>query len=329
MKFVSFLFLTVLACINTVSAQYVDTVVKYQRLDMYEGKLVYVNPQKYGFHFIEVCMRTVDSTWHVKKFHESNKAPVLEAIFKDDSFKIAHGNYLSYHYNGTLREEGRFVDGKRVGLWKTYNNEGKLVDSSRYKNKGTPYYKCYHWYNNGQLQEFLDFDTKGEGSGYETDYFPDGTKMHFGKYAPGMVEDSVWTYYDSYGTITLQETYDSGKLQKAVCYNPLGNEIPCGDTAFKAPEPNGDMEQFQAMLMMDNVLPEEAKKAGIKDPTTVFVAFTVDMNGKIVSPEISIGSHPSINEKALQIFRDMEPWKPARYKGRAIQMDFSLPITFN
>lgn len=292
---------------------------------MYSNGYSYVNPAKFGFHFIEVRMRTTDSTWHVKQYHESNKALSYETIYLDDSCKIPHGDYLAYYYNGQLRVAGRYANGKRTGLWKAYNYEGRLVDSSRYKNNGTPYYKCYRWYDNGQLSEFMDMDMEGMGSGYETAYYPDGKRMHFGKYSYGMTKDSIWTYYYNNENTCLVETYDSGKLTKAICYDMAGNEKTC-DTAFKSPEP---IDNINSMLYTDNILPEAAQKDGIKDAVTVFLSFLIDMDGSIKRPQIIIGSHPSINEKALELIANMKPWKPTQYKGKPITLNYVLPIKFN
>ena len=96
------LIIATLVFVSTVKGQYIDTVVRYKLYDYYKHELKYVNPKKSGFHFIEVSMKTKDSTWHVKTYHESNKSLLLETIFLDDSFKVADGEFLYYHYNGRV-----------------------------------------------------------------------------------------------------------------------------------------------------------------------------------------------------------------------------------
>ncbi|MGY8984960.1 MAG: hypothetical protein ACKVHG_10270, partial [Sphingomonadales bacterium] len=44
------------------------------------------------------------------------------------------GKFSSYHDNGNLEYEGCFEDGKRIGCWRFYNNDGGLSKEQNYKN---------------------------------------------------------------------------------------------------------------------------------------------------------------------------------------------------
>ena len=43
-----------------------------------------------------------------------------------------HGSYIKYHDNGKIAEKGQFTDGKRIGIWQTFDEDGKLIAEERF-----------------------------------------------------------------------------------------------------------------------------------------------------------------------------------------------------
>lgn len=91
--------------------------------------------------------------------------------------------------------KGRFKEGKEVGVWKYYFDDGTLRRIERYSRKGiaTKYY-----YPNGHLK------SKGKAIvAYEEEL------LHY--YYQG-----EWLYYDEEGKITQRITYDHGDVVSSV-----------------------------------------------------------------------------------------------------------------
>ena len=52
----------------------------------------------------------------------------------DADGKLKNGVFKErYHPNGSLYDEGRFIDNQKVGEWRVYDSKGKLVKTARHK----------------------------------------------------------------------------------------------------------------------------------------------------------------------------------------------------
>jgi len=45
-----------------------------------------------------------------------------------------HGDYIRYHLNGKINISGKLKKGYRIGVWKFFNIEGKLLEEKNYIN---------------------------------------------------------------------------------------------------------------------------------------------------------------------------------------------------
>lgn len=61
---------------------------------------------------------------------------------------------------------------------------------------------------------------------------------------------------------------------------------------------------------------------------TVLVGFVVGTSGSLENVHIVSGVHPSLDEEALRVVRNMPPWHPGIQAGRPVSMVFNVPITF-
>lgn len=168
--------------------QYTDTIVKY-----YNSEWKEIDPEVLVCHYIGIYKKTNDSIWHARDYYADTKTLQMESTYLDDSLKIQHGKTYYYYRNGQVESEGDYFENKRVGLWKRYGRNGKLIDSARYKSTGYPYYKAYRWDTAGHLIFKGEYDIKGSGEGYEIEYYPKGTVSSYGKYTIGYLKDSIWT----------------------------------------------------------------------------------------------------------------------------------------
>ena len=72
--------------------------------------------------------------------------------------------------------------------------------------------------------------------------------------------------------------------------------------------------------------PEDAHRAGIQG--CVIIRFTVEKDGSISCPEIEKPLHPSLNEEAMRVVKEMPRWEPGMNKGKPISVKYHLPIHF-
>ena len=89
--------------------------------------------------------------------------------------------------------------------------------------------------------------------------------------------------------------------------------------------PGGDKARMQYML--DNIkYPEEAKSKGIQG--TVYVNFIVKSDGSISNAKVLRGIGGGCDEEALRVVNAMPKWDPGKQKGKAVNVQFNMPIKF-
>lgn len=95
------------------------------------------------------------------------------------------GQYIDRYKNGIVKFRGTFRFGERHGQW-------------------------FSFYPNGLLWSEMHYD-KGLRHGPNTAFFENGKPRYSGFYKNDLV-DSVWTYYDSTGTVLKVLTYKNNRL---------------------------------------------------------------------------------------------------------------------
>ena len=61
----------------------------------------------------------------------------------------------------------------------------------------------------------------------------------------------------------------------------------------------------------------------------VFVQFVVSKTGKVTDAKVAKGVDPSLDKEALRIVNSMPDWIPGTQRGRAVDVSFSMPISFS
>lgn len=72
--------------------------------------------------------------------------------------------------------------------------------------------------------------------------------------------------------------------------------------------------------------PVEAAMDGIEG--RVIVQFIIRPTGKIIDAKVVRGIAPSLDKEALRLINIMPNWIPGRQKGKAVNVRYTLPITF-
>ena len=118
----------------------------------------------------------------------------------DSSFK-----YISKYKYGNIKSEGNLLYGVEDGLWKFYNEDGKIIQSA-YFYEGTLNGKVEKFYENGQKMIETYYYYGLQVSKYN-EWYENGKPKIKGFYKSAF-KDSLWTYYNEKGNKTKQELYD-------------------------------------------------------------------------------------------------------------------------
>ena len=89
--------------------------------------------------------------------------------------------------------------------------------------------------------------------------------------------------------------------------------------------PGGDAEMY-AYLRKAVKYPQMAQDAGITG--TVYLTFEVDKDGNIKDTKVLRGIGGGCDEEAIRVVKAMPKWKPGKQRGKAVRVQFTLPIKF-
>ena len=103
-----------------------------------------------------------------------------------------------------------------------------------------------------------------------------------------------------------------------------------GDEVFQVvenmPEFPGGMAELMKFLQQNIKYPEQAQKDSIQG--RVIVQFVINKIGQVTNPTIMRSVSPELDAEALRVTNAMPLWTPGKQKGKAVNVKFTLPITF-
>ena len=86
--------------------------------------------------------------------------------------------------------------------------------------------------------------------------------------------------------------------------------------------PGGVMRYIASHLQY----PDEAQENGIQGK--VVLVFTVKKDGSVADIRVKQSAHPLLDKEAVRLIMSMPKWNPATTKGKPVDAEFTLPITF-
>jgi TonB family protein len=98
--------------------------------------------------------------------------------------------------------------------------------------------------------------------------------------------------------------------------------------ADQMPEFDGGFESLTSFIEQNIEYPKWEKDNNIEG--TVFLKFVVDKKGKIKNPKIikSVTKAKNFDNEAIRLVNIMPDWKPGKYNGVIVEVEYNLPIRF-
>ena len=93
-----------------------------------------------------------------------------------------------------------------------------------------------------------------------------------------------------------------------------------------APEFPDGAEALYKYIAENIHYPEQAKADGIEG--RVLIRFVVMSDGSIVNVDVAKGIGGGCDEEAVRVVKGMPKWKPAIYEGKAVNVQYCIPINF-
>lgn len=153
--------------------------------------------------------------WVIKNDNQQNEECDANAILEQGRFKEGkkNGVWKSYYCNGSLKSEITYADDKKLGWAKIYWANGKIMEEGFWRiNHWEGKYKMY--YETGALYYDFNFDENGKRDGNQKYYHPNGKIMYEGTWKDSK-ENGIVKEYDASGNLLAENFYNDGLFSES------------------------------------------------------------------------------------------------------------------
>lgn len=269
-----------------------------------------------------------DSGWHREAYFISQMAMAMEGWYKDEACNLAHGPVKWFHPTRVLKSTGRYVNGKKEGLWLGFDDQGNLIDSSTYHD-GYLTGVSFRWHSNGMAKDSLDFD--GQGNGVQVSWYDDGNLASAGRWTADTVKKDRWKYFHKNGTVMATEDYVNGKLVTCNCYTEAGQALDTADCREKEALPSGGIKGWQRFLasgLQQLLNSKAASREWSAGQRTVAIRFVVEKDGSLSEFKPLTQYGRGLEEEIIKLLQRSPRWTPGQQWGRPVRSYHTQPLTF-
>lgn len=263
-----------------------------------------------------------DSGWYRQDYFFANNTLQMTGLFEDQDCLIENGYFKFYYLGGIPESMGRYVHGKKEGLWLHFYPYGVMKDSTEYLN-GKPAGTALKWYQNGYLADSTVYNK--DGNALEIQWDSKGNLSGAGRLKDGKL-NGPWQFFYDNGRLAARESYDTGKLLSREYYDKEGN---LEDTASKdrmAMFPGG--LNAWGKFIANSIGDPNTNDVNTAYHITMILSATIDEDGNIIEPFIRVPYDNNFDKKALQIFYESPKWLPAIKHNRPVVSLVSQPVSF-
>ena len=161
-------------------------------------------------------------------------------------------------------------------------------------------------------------------NGDYTKWYPSGKLYEKTYYSKGKYEGNLVLYWEN-GKKKRFDLYKDNELIEGNCFDSIGNKIAYFPYEVMPTYPGGDAALIR-FLSTNIRYPYSAQQYGIQGK--VVVGFVVDSIGNAVKTKLLKGVMRDLDEEALRVVKLLPKWKPGIQDGKAVNVKYSLPVSF-
>jgi TonB family protein len=183
--------------------------------------------------------------------------------------------------------------------------EYECHDTMKLSSKGEPYLSDV---NNGKYEE----------------WYLSGEKRVITFYTEDKLDGDFKVFYKN-GKLKRSEKWKNGERTAGACFDEDGNSISYFPYMEFA-EFKGGADALATFLGKEVKYPAASRKKNIEG--VVYIGFIIDGDGSVINVKIKKGVEKRLNEEAIRAVKAMPNWNPAKYEGKKVKMNFTVPIRF-
>ena len=265
-----------------------------------------------------------DTCYCRKDFYLKERKLQMYGNYKDSLLQIPIGKFYYFHANGSPKEGGKYVNGKKEGPWMSYYINKMMSDSTVYihdKQIGTR----LSWHQNGYLSDSIY--SNEDGSGFSVSWFDNGSISSRGKYSAGHKQDGLWKYYHKNGKNSSLETYSDSKLIDKKYFDEDG--IQMKDTTNHDTPPRYLDNEKDWIKYLDKKINFPFYHRIINgDTAIVIVNFNIDEDGMVKNVYTSTTFSERFDHEAENAIKESPEWHPAIQHNRKVKWNFNQIVRF-
>jgi len=269
-------------------------------------------------------IRKTDSGWHRQDYFIHDVTLQMDGIYEDSACKIHNGMFYYFYADKRPSSVGRYVHGKKQGVWVSFNANGIMSDSAFFDN-GNPVGIQLGWYPSGNPSDSAFW--QNDGSGTVINWFDNGNPSSAGRYINWTRPHGKWQFFHDNGKLSALETYVNGQLTDKQYFDENGAPQ---DTTYHDhwAEFPGGTEGWQNYLYKHLYFPPDYKIVNADKAVSV-IAFTIDENGKVQDVYVKTPFYPQFDKIAVDAIKRSPVWKPAIRHNRRVKTQQQQAVTFS
>lgn len=264
-----------------------------------------------------------DSGWYRKDYYVASKTLQMEALFEDEDCKVTNGSCKYYFANGYPSLIGKEIHGKQEGICLSFYDNGMLSDSALFHD-GKIVDKRFKWHPNGVMADSIN--RINDSTEVDVQWFDDGSLAAAGHLRNGK-QAGKWQYFYRNSKLSSLEEYAAGKLKSATYYDESGQIQTDTSAVNREADFKGGISAWKKYLEKNIYWPPNLNFT-TPGSITVMIDFTIDENGKVTDPKVSLPFYPDFDKIALTIIKKSPDWMPRIAHNRKVKAYRRQPITF-
>ncbi|MFD1630090.1 energy transducer TonB [Pseudopedobacter beijingensis] len=236
------------------------------------------------------------------------------------------GEEVSFYRSGNIKLK-QYKNGKEsVGKRTAYYDNGTIREEGEYLKPSNSEFLDYPEYLVSQISDSLGNNLLDKsGSGKVNLTFANGDILR-GEYKNGKKEGEFYELYKEKEE-TYIENYLDGIFISGVFTDKAGKKNSYEKKAV-FPSFKGGNTAFYSWLSSQLSYPTNMRRQNIQGK--VLVSFYIDKDGKLQSPTIRKGivNGDELEQEALRVMEKSPKWNPGLFRGKAVRVNYSVPIIF-
>ncbi|WP_447639883.1 MULTISPECIES: hypothetical protein [Chitinophagaceae] len=266
-----------------------------------------------------------DSGYRREDYYIQEGRVQMIGLYEDDSCTIPNGLFAYFYPSGKVSKSGKYVHGKKEGLWTEVYEEGHWKDSTVFLHDH-PIGTSLGFYENGYIRDSVVTDEVGNV--IYVSWFENGSVNSTGRYVQWSVPVMTWLFYHANGQLASKEKYANGFLVDKKYFDEQGNVMDTTNRDRDADFPGGEKE-WKKYITKRLYFPTQYRITNADSAATV-IGWTVSMDGSISNIEVLVPFAPAFDKIVVNIVKNCKTkWIPAIQHNRYVPFQERQKVTFN